>query len=69
MIILDDLQRQLDELSIKFEWQENNKNLTTDERIENLKNLIDILDDDEAYPYVKLYESYERFKRFGIDIK
>lgn len=69
MIILDDLQRQLDELSIKFEWQENNKNLTTDERIENLKNLIDILDDDEAYPYVKLYENYERFKRFGIDIK
>ncbi len=65
---MDDLQRQLDELSIKFEWQENNKNLTTDERIENLKNLIDILDD-EAYPYVKLYESYERFKRFGIDIK
>jgi len=66
---LDDLQRQLDELSIKFEWQENNKNLTIDKRIEKLKNLIDILDDDEAYPYVKFYETYARFKHLGIDIK
>lgn len=69
MIILNDLQKQLDELSIKFEWQEKNQNLTIDQRLQKLKELIDVLDDDEAYPYVKLYETYARFKHLGIDIK
>ncbi len=64
---MDDLQRQLDELSIKFKWQAEHENLTLDERMSELKKLIEILPDDESIPYVHLYKSYERFKRLGID--
>lgn len=65
---MDDLQRQLDELSIKFKWQAEHENLTLDERMVELEKLIETLPDNEAIPYVHLYQSYERFKRWGIDI-
>ena len=68
MIILDDLQRQLDELFVKIEWQRKHESLSYDERMEKLISLINTLDDDEAYPYVKLYESYKLFKDLEIDI-
>ncbi len=64
---MDDLQRQLDELSVKFKWQAEHENLTIAERISELEKLIEKLSDDEAIPYIHLYESYERFKRWGID--
>ncbi len=67
--MLNDLQRQLDELSVKFEWQEKHESLTIDEKIKELEKLINTLDEDKAYPYVNLYKSYKRFKRWGIKIK
>ncbi len=61
MIILEDIQRQLEELHVKFKWQEDNKEFNLLEKISILEELIKTLPENEVLPYKKLLKAYKRF--------
>lgn len=65
-IYLDDLQRQLDELFIKFEWQEKHQDLDLNERIKEFEKIIVTLSSTEAEPYKNLLKTYKKWLIYGL---